>query len=266
MEFKLSVDFERLHEFRQLCAELKAVLTNAPPCPARWPSAADAPPPTAKSIEAVAVFMVARLYVELSYQAQTTNRAGFITVPGLGLLDESFQPLFGEDDLPGKLLVTAGWLKPENDGWFCERFAKLNANLAGNYTSREVKGAAASALERGKHQVAHQAAQQAMLLAPETFKRRDQTPILGADVQRLMVAIKTIDNALKLPGRTASSYTETLIADAAAVVESKTQEQLREFYVWLATNREHPRVPKTTEQILADFEQLCAAAEISLKK
>ena len=58
--------------------------------------------------------------------------------------------------------------------------------------------------------------------------------------------------------RKKGEYTEGLIADAWAAVEKHTSESLREFYIWLATNREHPAVPKVTEQILAKFEEVFA--------
>jgi hypothetical protein len=119
-----------------------------------------------------------------------------------------------------------------------------------------VKGAAASALARSKMNIAKAAAAQAMLLPPEIFKRRDGTAMTDTEVNRCMVMIKTIDNCLRMPGRSKRDYSEGLIADAADVAEKHPE--LREFYVWLSTNHEHPAVPKTTEQVLADFERVFA--------
>lgn len=238
MNLNVPVDVERLPEFRMLCAELMQLPSPKPGVP----------------VEPVAVYVWLRLWVELAYLAQTTNRPGWMNGSGRRLFEQSLG-LFGEDVDVGALLERAGiWSRCE-DGWMCERFGKLNGHLAGDYKPRELKGAASSALERNKAHIAREAQQQAMLLGPELFKRRDGTVMTDAEVNRCMVVIKTLDNCLKAPARSKGGYTEGLIADAAEVA-TRPPEELREFYIWLSLRRDHPALPKTTEQVLARFEEL----------
>jgi hypothetical protein len=247
MDLRLPVDIERLPEFRNLSVTLLRP-------------------------DAEVMFIWVRLWIELSYQAQVTNKPGLLDGNGGELFSKSLGGLNITGDI-FQTLFKCGILKPEGDkGWFCERFAKLNGHLSGNFVSREQKGAAATAYEKNRARIAHEANQQTMLLAPEVFRvpvsgylvQKDDEPahpamrsLTAPEINRCMVLIKTLDNCLKL-SRKRGEYTEGLIADAWAVAEKHGQEALREFYIWLATNREHPAVPKTTEQVLAKFEEVFA--------
>ena len=218
-----------------------------------------------RAIDQAAVFIWMRLWVELAYLAQTTNRPGLMTSSGAGLFMASLEPMFGEGVDVMKLLTQAGCLKPnsqspiadgQEEGWMCERFGRMNAHLAQNFVSREVKGAAASALERNKYRLAAEANQQADLLPREIFKKRSGETMTPQEVQRCMVLIKNVDHQLANRGRKPGEYTEGLIADASAASERYSPESLREFYIWMGTHREHPALPKTTEQVLAKFEEV----------
>lgn len=259
MDLNLPLDFERLPEYRTLVARLKAEGQRLK---------------SEKPIEAVATHIWLRLWVELGYLAQTTNRAGLLTEPGARLFEASLEPMFGDDCSPVKLLVEAGCLKEEissfksqgssgeppeggtPNGYFCERFARLNAHLAGDFKKKESKGAAMSEVVRSAQRVAHEAQMQGMLLPPELFKQRDGRVMDSAQVNRCMVVIKTLDNCLKVKSRTQGEYSETVIMDALAAAEGHSQEELRELYAWLILHRDHPMVPKTAEQILGDFARI----------
>ena len=256
MDLKLPVDFERLPEFRMLCGQLLS---------------ANGKPVDPKIIERAAVFIWLRLWVELAYAAQTTNQPGLMTSGGSVLFVQSLEPMFGTDVEVMEMLVKAGCLKPKGDcplavtEWNCERFARMNGHLAGDFVSRETKGAAASALERNRKHIERAVGDQVMLLAPEVFRVRDTSAegIVGSgfrslthsEINRCMVMIKTLDNCLKISSRKKGEYTDGLIGDAWAAVEKHSPAALKDFYVWLQTHREHPAVPKRTEQVLAKFEE-----------
>jgi hypothetical protein len=239
MDLRIPADFERLPEFRMLVAQLGERRAKAG---------------NPKELDQAATYIWMRLWVELAYLAQTTNRPGWINPQGAALFESSLEPLFGEDCQPLALLESSGSLKKQGADYLCERFAKLNAHLAGNYTPREIRGAAASALERNKERIQKEADQQGMLLSPEIFRRRDGSPLSAVEIKRAMVVIKTVDNCLKVSGRKTGEYTAGLIADADYAA-SKHGAALYSFYVWLSTNRENPMLPNTAEQILAEFER-----------
>jgi hypothetical protein len=112
-ELHLPVDFERLPEFRQLCEGLARVQTEGAGNP--LPAEGDNPLLDARArgrarhsgrtIEAIASHLMLRLWVELSYQAQVTNKPGLLTPEGAALFANSVDALFGDDCDPVKLLV-----------------------------------------------------------------------------------------------------------------------------------------------------------------
>ncbi len=267
MVINIPVDFERLPEFRQLCGLLASRATKLPP----------ATQGERVGVEAIVTLMWMRLWVELAYQAQTTNRPGLLSGAAAGLYEQSLEPLFGDDFRPIAVLCECGALQatpslPDKSassslvsanevGYHCERFAKLNGHLAGDHVSREARGAAASALERNRQRIAAEANQMGMLLPPELFKKRAGGTMSDTESQRCMVLIATVDRCLKLASRARGSFTEGMMMDAYDVVAGNEAAKLREVYVWLSLHREHPLVPKTTEQVLADFGRILDMAK-----
>jgi hypothetical protein len=152
-------------------------------------------------------------------------------------------------------------LSPDDSGLNCERFMRLNAHLAGNFKSRELKGATASALVRSRQRIAAEAKAQGDLLPPEIFKKADGTKMGDAEVNRCMVLIRTVDRCLGLPSRLQAQFANGLVADASAVAEKFEQEEIRKFYVWLSTHRESVVVPKRTELVVAQWTQLLALSK-----
>lgn len=249
-DLHIPVDFERTHEFRLLVQALK---TRA------GKSVED------KSVEASAVFIFMRLFVDLAFLARSTNRPGYLTRTGKLLFESSLEPLFAEDSQPTDLLKEALLLElpqstaVEDGELFCPLFAQLNPHFAGNYVSKEKRGNVASLYERQKRQVAQEAQHQALLLPPETFRKRDGGELMTEpEINRAMALIRTIDNALGSPRRSTQQYNEALIADAFDISSKYAREPdvIKEVYMWILNNRAHPALAKTTEQILKDFENV----------
>ena len=81
-------------------------------------------------------------------------------------------------------------------------------------------------------------------------------------IDRSMVLILTLDRCLKSPQRHPGSYSAGLMADACAVVEARSQEELQEFYYWLAARRDHPMMPKTAEEVLKDWDRFYKSSKL----
>jgi len=249
-DLHLPLDFERTHEFRLLVNALKSksVSANLPE----------------KSFEASAVFLYIRLFVELAFLARTTNRPGYLTKSGTLLFEASLEPLFGDSCRPAAVLKEAMILEEpqaaEDGDLYCPVFAQLNPHFAGNFVSREKRGNIASLYERQKRHVAQEANQQALMLstdAPNIFRKRDGGVMSDSEINRAMVLIKTLDNALGL-ARSTKQYSEALIADAFDISAkyAREPEVLRSMFIWIMQNRTNPALPKTTEQILPQFETI----------
>lgn len=262
----LPTDFERLPEFRMLCDALARKQRVTPLSAVRHPSAdatdtvAISPPLAREQIEAVATHLWMRLWVELAYAAERTNQPGLLNAEAALLFNGSLDGLFGDDVEPVALLAEARVLDPHADNageFFCARFEDLNAHLAGDYRNKEEVGAVKSAIVRRQPRLERDAVAQGNLLPLAVFKRRDGSEIDETTRNRCMVMIANVDNALgRERGRRTIEYTEGLIADACAAVESgRDPEQMKNFYCWLAHNREKPLIPKTAEQILTEFDK-----------
>jgi hypothetical protein len=218
-------------------------------------------------VQREATFIYTRLFVELGYLAQVTNRPGCLTREGMTLFESSLEPSFGEDCSPAKILVACRALTPLSNGeFFCERFARLNAHLSGDYKSGVDRGAANSAVVRAQRQLAKESLQQAMLLPPEFYRKRDGSVMSDVESRQAVLLIKNLDRCLKLPPRQTRQFTESLVMDAGEAAARHGEDDLMQFYFWLRNHRENPVVPKTTEKILSEFEKFYDASGVSQRK
>ncbi|MGN6553250.1 MAG: hypothetical protein ACTHLW_05965 [Verrucomicrobiota bacterium] len=244
---QIPLDFERLPEFRLL---VNALRSRSKPCEPRL-------------LESNAVFVWTRLYVELALLAKSSNRPGYLTLGGRQLFESTLEPLFAEDCNPTDLLLSAGVLELRGEELFCPLFAQLNPHFASDYVSKERKGNAVSIVKRSEKHLAHEATAQAMLLPSEMFRKSDGTPMNDSEIQRAMMLIKRLDNCLKKTSRRKTEFGQGLIADAHDVAQRYLDkpDQLKKFYAWLITRRDHPRVPQTAEGVLKQFDELLASVE-----
>ncbi len=266
MQLHVPVDFERLPEFRALRVVVGAECST-------WNIGAKA-----FLVDPLCALLFLRLWVDLAYQATITRPLGLLPPEGVELFVSGFKELSGA--MPGfdpiKLLVAAGLLKAVDgrskmeDGaatpvsnpssnahlpssFLCERFARWNEHLALDHKSAQVRGAEHSALARNKRNIAQASAQQSMLLPPASFKKRDNTPLTGTEMNRALTVINMVDNCLKLARRRSGDYPDGLLHDAVEVCERYDPDQLETAYYWIIDHRDHPGIPKTTEQLLANF-------------
>jgi hypothetical protein len=247
----LPPDYERLREFRKLVNALKHY-------------AVDGQPP--KLADMAASYLWNRLWVDLALLARSTNRPGWLPPDERENFERTFGTAFGDDRLPVDLLVECGLLLPEltggapelAGGWFCDLFAKLNPHTAGDFKSKEVRGANKSILVRREKNVAEESAKQAQLLPKEVFYKLDGTQMNPTESHQAIMVIKSLDNCLKLPGRATGAFSASLITDANAVLDAYSTDILKQVYLWVMNNREHPATPRTTEQILREFDRYAA--------
>lgn len=238
MELHLPTDYDRLQEFRLLLAKLGGL--------------------------AQATYAWVRLWVELAYSAQITNKPGRLDEDALELYRAA---MAGE--LPAgvdvvQALEESRVLTRDAEGvYFCDRFSRMNPHTSGLHRPAHVRGAEYSAHERRKPKLAAEALYQSTFLPRDIVHRRDGTPLTGVEIQRAMLLIKTLDHCLMRPGeprppRRHEEYTEGLIVDAAEVVCNPrySQEGLELFYRWVMDNRDRPGVPALTEQLLPHFDEL----------
>lgn len=252
-ELHLPSDYERLRPFRRLVVLLQerrvTTLTSQTP---NDPSTHNL---DEVMCEMAASFLWNRLWCELALLARSTNRPGWLPQEDRRSYEKTVEPIFGDDCKPVELLVQCGLLLVLPDGWICELFARLNPHTSGDYQTKEERGAHRSAVVRNAQNVAKEAQAQSYLLPPETFKKRDGSRMNDTEIQRAMNCIKSLDNSLKLSGRSAGQYTEGLMADAADVIERFTNEELTDVYVWVRMNRDHPASPRSTEAVLKEFDR-----------
>ena len=253
-ELRIPLDVEQLTEISQL----KSLLRTA-----RTPLAG--PHPTAKEIEVHAGFLLLRLFVVLGYLARSTNKPGRLTAAGAFQLRESLEPLYGDNCDPVKLLADAQLLVPDGSEWHCPLFARLNEHLAGDYRPKHIKGNDMRQVSIAIREAATAAPHQAQLLIPEACVKvladGQQAPFDTQELDRLMIVIGAIDKQFKFT-RMRTMFTSPLL-NAAAAAAAKcgytaqvVPEEFRQFLGWLYTHKTSPRVPQTTEQVLADFATL----------
>lgn len=245
-EIKFPIDYQRLPEFRMLATRLSGVLA---PAGGRWAEFADV----------FADHIFARLWVDLGYAAQAGARLGVMSRDAAQLYTASIH-LPEVVDLMG-LLVEARLLAAHEEGYQCDRFAKLNPHLAADFVPREKKGGYRSGLSKQLPRIDREAAQQLQMLGGG-FRDRAGQPLSPTEEHQVIKMIRVLDNILQEDRvRRTSEYGEGIVADAAdAVRRYKDEAVLRPFYFWLLDHRGQPGLPSTAEQVLTDFDALMKRA------
>lgn len=250
MNLNLPLDFESTPEFWQLCENIQEVrLTQGAPSSTRLN-------------EMAATFLWLRLWISLGYLAKSTNKPGHIGGDGMRRFEQSLDPIFAEDvahkvlsaGSTPLLVLVPGCPTP---AWTCPLFAKLNAHTAGDYKPGHIVGNQRSRLSAARKVIERDAPVQAQLLPPDIFQHKDGRTMDAALVRSCTKLIMTVDRCRMAPPRGFNAWTAGLMADAGDVVEryGDRAEEMDEFYNWLLeSGGKHPNVPKTTEEILADFD------------
>ena len=256
-DVKIPLDFERLPEFWQLTEKLAA----SEEC-AGLPG---------EQVNDLALLLWVRLFVVLGYLARVTSRPGWLNEMGQRQLMRCSPFKLLKDGTALRVLEgTLLRVMPETNGrdarattYQCDLFAQINSELAGNHLTKEERGNRRSEPERMKRDIAASVGLQASLFEQREYRKRDGTLMTSADAFKCRVLIMTIDRLLRLtPGRAEKDFTDGLMADAWAVLESVPADHVSAFYKWLAERRDRPTVPKSAEDILRDW----AAVHVMVKE
>lgn len=245
MNLNVPLDFERLPEFWLL---LEALRTRVRPV---------TPPLSDGQLAEQAQLLFLRLWVVLGYLARHTNKPGLLDEAGMRQVNGAF-PQYGDDCLPVQVM-DGNLLRLVEGGYQCDLFAGTNAHLSGSHISPEKRGNNRSRLAAAKNNIAASAVHQGQLLPLTIFKKRDGSDMAHQERQKCMLLIITLDRCLNPVGfkavhRPDTTYTQGLMADACAAVETVAPEQLQEFYGWVLDQRGLPLTPKTTEDLLAQWD------------
>jgi len=203
--------------------------------------------------------------VVLAYEARTSNRPGWLG-RSQGLLKQSVDALFGDDCDPVAMLADERVRllerrTPEGGeaDYFCKLFAGLNPHTAGDFVPSANRGQQRSAFVRQDKEMRLLALRQGQLIPPEKFRKQDGGEMSDVEANRSKLIVVRVDRALGLPNRSPGDFTQGLLADACAATRY-TDEDIQEVCFWLIDARKRPDVPKTTEQILAQFSDIAVMA------
>ncbi len=212
------------------------------------------------------------LWRELAY---TADRAD------LGLLSKDDLALFNhticnqtEGELPNATehLIKAGVLRPrpipENGpgqngerptDYDCPMFNKDNEHLGvmlGNVSMGQPGGFATSIKYR-KRKVEAETSTQLALIDADKFEKPDGARMDPDECNRCVMMVKMFDNFTGRRSRLSSEFTVGLMQDAWRIISNGKPEAIDQMCHWLMANQDnrHPGLPKTTEQVLRDFDR-----------
>ncbi len=231
MDIRISRDFERSGEYRQL----QRVYGDQ-----------------------VAAWLWMRLYVDLAHAVRSTKRLAWLSEELLVTLRESLGAE-GAEGMVAALKEVGLLVRDESGGWHCPKFAEDNPQLEPGHKSIQSAGGHSRAFVLAQKRLVEELPMQTLLLPNELFMRPETNPpeqMNPAEVRRVTMIIRSVDNALKLPQRATATYTPALIADAWRMHEAFTDAQIQEGCMVLVRHRDHPALPKQTEQVLPRFKEL----------
>jgi len=213
------------------------------------------------------LFIFTVLKLVLSYQAGTTERLGFLSDQALRLLEMELGDAGVAQDLAMQALEGTVLEKVEG-GWMDAHFARLNAELSPKHRRHVDVGAAHSVIKRNRKNIEAAAAQQQMLLPPESFRDSTGEQLSANAAGRVLLLIITLDHCLLKKSRAAREMTSGLVADGAdadAAIVDWTEEQRFRFFYWIADMKEDPRMYNTTELILSHFAHVLEMYKAAMK-
>lgn len=223
-------------------------------------------PLTKIELEQAVAFLVFRLFILLGYQAQSTNKPGFLSKTGAAQYLESLDPLYADDTNPIELMMRTEppFLKEVEGGWMCELFAARNSHLAGNFRSPAEKGNLSSRLKAALDKFPEEVDRQAMLFGPEQaaaiFRNSNGEVLSEPDIKRVLFLVRALDRCLMQSSkveRLKASLTPGFVASCYRIIATyapNSMDELKPFMYWLNENHTHPSLPKTAEEIVEKFE------------
>lgn len=150
------------------------------------------------------------------------------------------------------------------DGYFCPLFASENRHLSPNHLPVQRQGGIARGVSLNRKRLEVDATKQALLLAPDLFRRSTGEPMDATEVNRVIMLVKLLDNYTGRRNRLSSEFTPGLIQDAYAVLLQHESNEIDRVCVWLRAKqsggRNHPALPETTEDLLRHFDRVYRAA------
>jgi hypothetical protein len=214
---------------------------------------------------ALAVFT--RLWIELAQLASARIKVGFMpqnavgpfcaTLPWLeaGRIVHALAPSV-EADLPELCL-----LRQEEGGFFCPDFARDNKHCSPDHIPMHMLGVSKKNLNLDKRRAAKEAQTEALFVDTKLFVDERGQPLDAALINKIQMLVKLLDGYLQITRRP-QDLTPGLIQDARQVWKHYEPEQVDRVCQWIYLHREHPSLPRTTEQVLRDFERLSGVLQV----
>lgn len=207
----------------------------------------------------VATRLWVMLWLELGLQQDSAKPAGVLDPDAArGYVEECNLP----EGEKAQWETVVGWLVEagiliaydgEGGGWFCPKYAELNAG-GGGTRSQAQRGGDLRAFTMKQQRVGQDAMQLGLRLSAEKFKDAEGRDIEGDEAHRVMMLVIGCDNALFRESRPAHGFTATIMANGARVTRQYTEAQIQEVLRTVALRRGHPMLAGlSTERLLADF-------------
>lgn len=210
-----------------------------------------------------AAALVFFLFRELAYAAENAP---------VGVLRDDQAPLFADavkEWAPDALTLLSGPVgllsrAPDNSGWLCPLFAQHNRHFSPDHISLHKLGGLARGVKAAAQRLELEGQQQSLLLDPALFRTPEGNPFTPDETRKVMMLIRLFDNYLGRRERRQAEFTPGLVLDAWRVLHRHSEACVQQVCLWFHRRRDsltHPGLPRTTEQVLADFAHYASLVE-----
>lgn len=208
---------------------------------------------------AAASLLVVRLFRELALLVPATRRLGVIPKEMVSTVLRDLQVEHGEILTDGSVPLL---VRTESGDLCCHRFTATNAHLDPGFRPMHIKGAQVSRHRRDLRVFAGQVVAQSLFIPPE-WMADESGPWDAEHIRRVMMVIRSLDNALGLPPRqpTEAAYTETLLKEASRLLRRESWEAIS-LVAEALIGVTHPSLPKTTERLLERWDEVRRIPEV----
>lgn len=205
--------------------------------------------------ESSAIIVLDMLWIHLGYQVEVHGVSGFLERDAMGMLLRELpipQPQL-EKVVPA--LLQSKLLRARGEHFECPLFTYYNPEIDANYIPDDSKW---HLYDRARSQYVEDSSETTAKIPKDSWVVNGEK-VTPADMNRIVMLVKTVDGILKLGKRTPAEFDPPLIHAASRVIREFSEAQLSVVLKRLWLKKNTSGIPRSTAQLLNDFNSVMIA-------
>jgi hypothetical protein len=206
--------------------------------------------------EGSALIVIEVLWVQLGYQVEIHGTSGFLAQGDVEIYLRALPIPDPQKPEVMPALLASEWLKPRGEHYECPLFFHYNPEIDKDFIPDDSRH---YLFDRAREQYLHESSGVVANVPPDCWTVSDDVKITPAEMNRIVMLVKTVDGILRLGKRESHEYDMALVHTGYRVIQQFTELQLGIILkrLWLKKNARG--IPRNTVQLLNDFDNVMIA-------